>query len=115
MLRFAADENFNGKVVRGLLRVLPDIDLVRVQDTPLFGADDPDILAWAADENRLVLTHDAATMTAFAYERVRAGLRMPGVIEVRMNAPIGKIIEELQLLAELARPEECEMQVLYLP
>lgn len=33
MLRLAADENFDGRIVRGLLRVLPDLDLVRVQDS----------------------------------------------------------------------------------
>lgn len=33
MLRLAADENFDGRVVRGLQRLMPDLDLVRVQDT----------------------------------------------------------------------------------
>ena len=40
MLRFAADENFNNDVVRGLLRCKPDLDIVRVQDVGLRGADD---------------------------------------------------------------------------
>lgn len=34
-LRFAADENFDGRIVRGLLRIFPDLDLIRVQDTTL--------------------------------------------------------------------------------
>jgi hypothetical protein len=41
MLRFAADENFNGDIVRGLLRRNPKLDIVRVQDVGLSGADDP--------------------------------------------------------------------------
>ena len=32
MLRLAADENFNAGIVRGLLRRLPDLDIVRIQD-----------------------------------------------------------------------------------
>jgi hypothetical protein len=32
MLRFAADENFNADIVRGLRRRLPELDIVRVQD-----------------------------------------------------------------------------------
>ena len=40
MLRLAADENFNADIVRGLLRRLPDLDIVRVQDAGLSGADD---------------------------------------------------------------------------
>jgi predicted nuclease of predicted toxin-antitoxin system len=31
-------------------------------------ADDPTVLEWAAQHNRVVLTHDIATMTNFAYE-----------------------------------------------
>ena len=45
MLRFAADENFNGDIVRGLLRRNPQLDVVRVQDAGLSGADDPSVLA----------------------------------------------------------------------
>ncbi len=63
MIRFLADENFNNQVVRGILRQSPNLDIVRVQDVSLSGVDDPSILAWAAQEERVVLTHDAATMT----------------------------------------------------
>ena len=52
MLRLAADENFDSRIVRGLLRVLPELDLVRVQDTELAAAPDPDVLAWAAQIHR---------------------------------------------------------------
>lgn len=57
MTRFLADENFNNQIVRGVLRQSPDIDIVRVQDVDLSGADDPTVLAWAAQERRIVLTH----------------------------------------------------------
>jgi hypothetical protein len=32
MLRFAVDEDFDNRIVRGLLRLLPTLDVVRVQD-----------------------------------------------------------------------------------
>jgi len=35
VLRLAADENFNGDVVRGLQRRKPDVDIVRIQDAEL--------------------------------------------------------------------------------
>jgi len=41
---FAADENFNNDIVRGLLRRKPDLNIVRVQDAGLSGADDPTVL-----------------------------------------------------------------------
>ena len=115
MLRLAADENLNNAIVRGLLRQQPDLDIVRVQDTDVSGADDPTVLEWAAQEGRLLLTHDVSTMTKYAYERVRAGQPMPGVFEVNRAVPIGRAIEDLLLLAGCSREDEWEGQVRYLP
>jgi hypothetical protein len=115
MLRLAADENFNQDIVRGLLRREPDLDLVGVQDVGLSGAADPNVLAWAAAEGRLLLTHDVSTVTRYAYERVEASLRMPGVIEVSRTVPLGQAIEDILLLAELSLPDEWADQILYLP
>jgi predicted nuclease of predicted toxin-antitoxin system len=89
MARFLADENFNNQIVRGILRQNSDVDIVRVQDVDLSGADDLTVLAWAAKERRIVLTHDVATMTAFAYQRIQAGLPMPGLFEANRRVPVG--------------------------
>jgi len=67
MLRFAVDENFNTHIVNGVLRRKSDVDIVRVRDVGLGGADDPAVLQWAADGGRVLLTHDVNTMTAVAY------------------------------------------------
>ncbi len=82
MIKLASDENFDGDIVRGLLRRVPELDLVRIQDTDLTGSPDPVILAWAAREDRILLTHDRDTMANFVYVRVRAGEPMPGVFLV---------------------------------
>jgi len=79
MLAFLADENYNNVIVRGLLRMQPDLDLVRVQDVGLYGASDPTVLVWAAQDNRLLLTHDVQTIIQYAYARVRQGEKMPGL------------------------------------
>jgi len=51
VIRFLADENFNGRILRGLLRRAPSLDVVRVQDLEkLPGADDPVLLEWAAEQ-----------------------------------------------------------------
>jgi Domain of unknown function (DUF5615) len=115
MLLLAADENFNGNIVRGLFRRQPALDLVRLQDAGLSGADDPVVLAWAAQEGRVILTHDVSTITRYAYERVQEGQPMPGVFEVSRNLPIGGAIDEILLLAECSLEGEWEGQVRYLP
>ena len=115
MLRLAADENFNGDIVRGLLHRSPKLDIVRVQDVGLSGADDPSVLQWAADQGRIVVTHDISTLAKHAFDRIAAGQPMPGVFEVRSVVPIGQAIDDLILLAECSLEGEWEGQVRFLP
>ena len=114
-MKFLADENLDNNILRGLLRRQLDLDLVRVQDVGLFGKDDPTVLAWAAEENRILLTHDVATITRYAYQRTAKGLRMPGVIEIKASASLGKAIEDILLFVECGIDGELEGQILYLP
>ncbi len=115
MLKLLADENFNNNIVRGLLRRKPTLDIVRVQDVEVSGADDPSVLEWAARERRVLLTHDALTITHYAYERVKRGQQMPGVFEVNRSVPMGRAIEDILLLVECSLDDEWEGQVRYLP
>jgi hypothetical protein len=112
-MRFLADENFNGPMLRGLRERIPELDVVRVQDTEIYEAPDPEVLEWAARENRVLLTHDYRTMPKHAYERVREGLPMPGIIQIHEGAPIGPAIDELQLLIEAGRPDDFDNLVTY--
>ena len=72
-MRLLTDENFNGAILRGLVRRLPKLDIVRVQDVGLMNTDDPQILEWAASEGRILLTHDVTTITMYAYDPHSAG------------------------------------------
>jgi len=98
-----------------LRRRKPDLDIVRIQDVGLSGADDPTVLEWAAQEERVLLTHDVSTITRYAYERIEAGQTMPGVFEANPYAPIGPVIEDILLLAELSLEGEWEGKIGYLP
>ena len=115
MLRYAADENFNNDIVWGLLRRNSELDILRIQDAGLAGADDPAVLAWAADTGRILLTHDVKTITRYAYERVARGESIPGVVEVSRLIPIGVVIDDLLLLAEASTEDEWQGHILYLP
>ncbi len=115
MLLLVADENFNNDILRGLLRHDPSLDIVRLQDVGLTGATDPQVLEWAAQENRVLLTHDRNTITKFAYQRVLDGKSMPGVIEVDRSVPMRVAIEDILMLAVLSEHKDLEGQILYLP
>ena len=112
---FVADENFNRRIVTGLQRRIEDLDVVRVQDVGLRTADDPTVLDWAAEQRRVLLTHDAATIPNFALTRVTTGQQMAGVFVVPAMLAIGEAIEDLALLAEASLDGEWDSQVRYLP
>lgn len=115
MIAFLFDENLNERIIRGLRRAAPKLDVVRVIDAGLKSRDDPDVLDWAAAKRRIVLTHDVNTMPAFAHERLADGKPFAGLIIVPASMPIGQAINEIELLAECLEPSDCEGQVLYLP
>ena len=54
-------------------------------------------------------------MTLFAYERIRSGQKITGIIEVPQAMPVGQAIEDLLLMALVCFPEELENRIEYLP
>ncbi|HSL84399.1 MAG TPA: DUF5615 family PIN-like protein [Thermoanaerobaculia bacterium] len=115
MLSLAADHNFNARILRGLRRRLPEVDVVTLLQVALDRAEDPDVLEWSASEGRPLLTHDVSTLTRYAWDRVREGRAMPGVIAVASEEPIGPVIEDLVLVVAASEPGDLEGQVIYLP
>jgi hypothetical protein len=115
MLRLLADENFHSDIVRGCRLRRAEIDIMRVQDVGLAGAEDPDILAWAAMNDRIVLTHDRATMPDFAYARVAGDEPMPGLFVFNDRMAIGQAIEELLLVDESTTQDDWRGKIVYFP
>jgi hypothetical protein len=101
--------------LRGLRRALPTVDVIRVQDVRLSGADDPTVLEWAAREGRVLFTHDVSTMSKAAYDRTARGQPMPGLFEVPVSIPTRQVIEDIRLIVECGLEGEWEGQVRYLP
>ncbi len=86
-----------------------------VQDLGIRGIADSEVLAQAASENRVLLTHDVNTVPDCAYERLESGAPMPGVVVVPDRMAIGQAIEELALLIEAGSSPDVDLQVLHLP
>src|SRR5262245_1763799 len=114
-MRLLFDENFNHRILRGLRIRLPQLDAVIAQDTSLKGSDDPSLLSSAAEQSRIIVTHDVRTIPKFAYKRVSGGDQMPGVIVVPEAMPIGEAIENLLTLIECSDQKEYLNQVVHLP
>lgn len=116
MLRLASDADVHGEIIRGLRRRLPEIDLVRAQDALPAGTPDPEVLAWAAAQGRVLITNDRNTMVGFAYQRAAAGESGPGLIATTNEQSIGSAIYDILLIAEYMPEEEIRDQVVvFLP
>src|SRR5438045_502542 len=72
--------------------------LVRVHDVGLLSAEDPDVLAWANDNDRIILTHDGATIPHFAWQFMGIEHGMAGVFVLNDRMPVGAAIEEILLI-----------------
>jgi hypothetical protein len=114
-MRFAADENFDGHILKQLRRRLPTIDVVRVQDTEMYRAADAQVLEWAAKEARIMLTHDIQTMVGEAYNRIEQGLPMPGVLLIPDTLSIGKALDDLELVIGAGNPDDFMDHVTFIP
>jgi hypothetical protein len=115
MLKLLSDENFNGDLIRGLFLRQPQLDLLRVQDVGLQEVEDPIILDWAVKNDRIILTHDRATMPDFAYERLLRSEEMSGLFVVNDRMPIRQAIDELLILINCSEQTEWRGIVLYFP
>jgi hypothetical protein len=61
-VRFPADADFNQNIVRAVRRRAPAIDFQTAHEAGLHGLDDQAVLAQAAREGRLLVSHDRRTM-----------------------------------------------------
>jgi hypothetical protein len=114
MLRYLADENLSHHVVRALRLRDSQIDIVTVHEAGLVGVDDPRVLAWAAEQGRVTVTHDVSTMLDTRTTAPPPARECPA-IEVAPGLEISSVVDDLVLLAHASLENEWEGVVLYLP
>ena len=114
-MKLLLDENLEAAILRGLLRRSPGLDVVRVVDAGLAGAPDPAVLAWAAEQGRVVVSRDRATMSLEAARRIEAGEPMPGLLLIRRGASVGEVLRALELILACAQEGELEGVIEYIP
>lgn len=115
IVRFLADEDLDVGIIQGFLRVAPDADILDVKSSGLRGTPDPEILALAAREGRIVLTHDRNTMTSHTADRLTAGLPMPGLFIISQRADVGDVIDSLLLVWSASAASEWDGRMVFVP
>jgi len=113
-VRFQADADLDGRILRGLRRTAPEIDICTAADAGLCGLEDPEVLRIAADSGRILVSQDRRTMPAH-FARFSAHAQSPGVILVREAVPISTVIEELTLIWSASEAEEWKGRLVWIP
>jgi hypothetical protein len=112
--RLQADADLNQKIVAGLRRREPAIDFRSAGEGGVIGRPDPEVLALAASESRLLVSHDRQTMHGH-FRRFVETQASPGVVIVSQELDIGRTIEELLLVWAACEAEEWTNAIIFLP
>ena len=119
MLSLVIDEHVPPDLIRAVVALAAGqgfaLDIVTVGEVGLDHTPDQRILEWAASEGRVVVTSDVNTLVGFAYDRVRAGLPMAGVLVLRREVGTKACIESLTMTACIRESDEMSDRIRYLP
>jgi hypothetical protein len=92
----------------------PAIDFLPAQGLIPKSMGDPDVLALAANLERVLVSHDFETMPGH-FCRFVATRKSPGLVLIPQLWPIGSAIEQLQIVWACAEAEEFRNRIVYLP
>ena len=115
MIRFLADASLRGAIVSGCWRREPTIDFISANDADLAGVPDPQVLALAAAQNRILVTSDFKTMPHHFGELLEAGGSSAGVFLVKQHTPVADVIEALLLVWAASDADEWRNRILEIP
>lgn len=113
-VRFQADADFNQIIVAAIVRRFPAIDFRTALVAGLAGVRDAEVLAIAAHDGRILVTHDQSTMPAHFGDFIRSQTS-PGLIVVPQSLAIREVADALILIWAATAPKEWSNRIAYLP
>jgi Domain of unknown function (DUF5615) len=112
--RLLADADLKSAIVSGTIRRNTELDFRRAQDVPLDALDDGRVLELAAEDNRVLISHDVNTMPVHFREFTRDRVS-PGLILIPQQLNIGAAIESLLTICEACDGPDLENLIYLLP
>ena len=113
-VRFQADWNLNHIIVQAAQRREPMLTIQTAHAAGLLGVSDLNVLARAAREGRLLVTHDFHDMphhfATFIQEQNSAG-----VLLVPQRLPVAAVAEDLLLIWSITEAEDWHNVIMSLP
>ena len=115
MLRLLIDQNLDHDIYRGLQRRIPQLDAVTAFEIGMSKATDTQLLSRAAQEGRIIVTHDRKTMAGHAADLMNGCKNIAGVFVVPRSLPLRQVIEDLELMITCSANDEWVNVIRYLP
>lgn len=114
-IRYQADNDLNGNIIRAVKKMVPEIDFQTAPKAGLhLAVPDPQVLAIAAKEGRVLVSGDRRTMpTHFA--NFLASQSSPGVFIVSRKLTIAQAAEWLVLYWVASEAEEHTDSIIHIP
>lgn len=113
-VRYQADADLNQAIVTGVLRRESAIDFQTAFAAGLEGVKDSGVLEIAAQQERILVSHDRKTMPS-EFAKFITSNQSSGVIIVSRRLPTEVVIEELLLIWAASSAEEWVNRIAKLP
>lgn len=114
-IRFQADNDLDHRIIFATRRLDSAIDFQTAPDLGLhLGVTDDQVLAQAAEQGRILVSHDRKTMPD-EFERFIANNISPGLIIISQSLSIGRAAEWLHLIWAASESEEYVNSIYSLP
>jgi hypothetical protein len=115
MIRFLADASLHDGVVTGCLRREPSIDFLSAHEARLEGVPDPEVLAFATHQSRILVTSDLRTMPHHFGDFLDANGQCAGVFLVKQRAALADVIDALVLIWAASDASEWKNRIVEIP
>lgn len=113
--KYQADANLHFEIVLGVLRREQSIDFQSAQEGLPEGLADPEVLLFAASQNRILVSHDVNTMPRHFRDFMATRGSSPGVILISQEVPLQKAIEDLVLIWAASDQSDWRDRISWLP
>ena len=120
-LAYLLDEHLRGPLWRAVRRhnatQSSPIDVTRVGDpeSPGLGTLDPNLLIWAEEANRIIVTFDERTMPQHLTDHLATGRHVPGIFVIRPRQNLRDVLDFLVFAALASDESEWRDQIVYIP
>jgi predicted nuclease of predicted toxin-antitoxin system len=114
-IRFLADADLTQALVEGIRLREPALDFLSAVEAGLEGMSDHAVLDLAANQGRILVSHDTSTMPVHFMRFLNEGKRSPGVFLVAQGAVIRDAIDAILLAWSASSPTDWANQIHHLP